>query len=113
MVLKDQVNLIKSLDKFSDEKGNKTFKYLLHNQKKIVDYDGEISEKKIDDLLGYKTQGKILGNGQTYSDFDTGIEFKSWLKDNGFDGYRFKLFKDDEFGFISNNDFKIIERKKI
>lgn len=109
--LKGQVSFIKSLSAFSEKNKNETFKYLLHNQKKLLEYNGVIDESTIDKILGYKTYGNILSAGQVYSDFEKGIEFKKWLIENGFDGYKFQMFKaGEEIGLINADDFIIKDR---
>lgn len=106
MDLKMQVDFIKSLDQFG-------MKGLMHKQDILVKYDGDITKERIEKLLGYKIGNSgILQNGQVYSDFDKGIEFKKWLKENGFDGYKFQIFKaGDDIGLISDDIFSIKDRE--
>ena len=90
---------------------------LTHNEK-LLPYLAEgqkITEKELQKALNVKyslNKSSILNNGQTYADFDKGIQFKKWLQDNGFDGYRFSFYKSgDEIGIIKEKAFNIIDRK--
>lgn len=107
MSLEDQVNFNKSLYNFG-------IKDQIYRQERLLDFTGRIDEKNLDKLLGYKTFGKIVQPGQIYSDGELGVKFKKWLAENGFDGYKFKMFKfGDEYGFISASKFKVKKRIKV
>jgi hypothetical protein len=107
MTLEDQVNFAKSTIKFG-------LKEQMYNEDKLLAYDGKITEANIDKVLGGKTYGNILEPGQIYSDGDKGVLFKEWLIENGFDGYRFKMFvSGDEIGLINAKKFTVKERIKL
>lgn len=107
MSLSDQIEFTKSTLKYG-------IKGQFYGEEKLLNYVGDITEANINKLLGYKTYGNILNNGQFYSDFDTGVLFKKWLEENGFEGYRFKAFSaGDDIALISSKMFKVLERIKI
>jgi len=105
MDLKGQIEFVKSID----EAGIKS---IMHKQDLIVKYTGEVTQEKINKLLGYNPGKSLLPNGQQISDYEMGVTFKKWLIDNGFDGYRFELWKAGaDIGLVDTKAFKIVERK--
>lgn len=53
----------------------------------------------------------VIDHPQTYSDFELGLSFKRYLKQNGYDGYVFKEYQmGAEFGIINKEAFKIIAK---
>lgn len=89
-------------------------KNMMYKQDKLSGVTKDLTSKELDKLLGYRVGTNILPNGQSFSDFDNGVLFKKWLKDNGFDGYKFKMYKyGDEIGLISKDDFEIKDRKHL
>lgn len=106
MLLKEQMEFHRSL-----------FDYGINNmqykQDLICQYKGDFTQKSIDKFFGYSTNGKILNSGQMYSDGDTGVLFKQWLRDNGFDGYAFTMFKDKEYALLNKDMFSVVERKNL
>lgn len=89
---------------------------MMANQSRLpILKSGEIiTEKQLDKILGYRTFGNILNNGQAYSDGDFGVLFKGWLIENGYDGYTFQTYQyGDEVAIVSAKKFKLVSRESI
>lgn len=106
MSLSDQVRFHRSLYDYGIKDMNYRQEFL-----PILGPDDVITPKELSKIFGFDVDD-ILNNGQAYSDRETGVLFKKWLQDNGFQGYRFQLFKlGDEVGVIDKYYFKIKDRE--
>lgn len=104
MDIKNQVLFMKDMDKLG-------LSDLMYKQELLKNYKGKFTEEALSKYLGYNTRGGILPNGQILSDGDKGVLFKKWLINNGFDGYRFKLFEAGaDIGLVNSNTFSLVSR---
>ena len=107
MKLKDEFEFSKSLYEYG-------IKGLMYKEETLSNYTGDYSKKSIEKYLGYKIGNSILNNGQIYSDGSLGVKFMEWLKENGFDGYKFQQYKSgDEIGLINASLFEVLKRNII
>jgi len=107
MKLKDEFEFSKSLYEYG-------IKGLMYKEETLSNYTGNYSKKSIEKYLGYNIGNSILNNGQIYSDGSLGVKFMEWLKENGFDGYKFQQYKSgDEIGLINASLFEILKRNII
>lgn len=107
MKLKDEFEFSKSLYDYG-------IKGLMYKEETLSNYTGDYSKKSVEKYLGYKIGNSILNNGQIYSDGSLGVKFMEWLKENGFDGYKFQQYKSgDEIGLINASLFEVLKRNII
>lgn len=107
MKLKDEFEFSKSLYEYG-------IKGLMYKEETLSNYTGDYSKKSIEKYLGYNIGNSILNNGQIYSDGSLGVKFMEWLKENGFDGYKFQQYKSgDEIGLINVSLFEVLKRNII
>lgn len=107
MKLKDEFEFSKSLYDYG-------IKGLMYKEETLSNYTGDYSKKSVEKYLGYNIGNSILNNGQIYSDGSLGVKFMEWLKENGFDGYKFQQYKSgDEIGLINASLFEVLKRNII
>ncbi|MFV0501711.1 MAG: hypothetical protein ACK5MH_09005 [Bacteroidales bacterium] len=107
MKLKDEFEFSKSLYDYG-------IKGLMYKEETLSNYTGDYSKKSVEKYLGYNIGNSILNNGQIYSDGSLGVKFMEWLKENGFNGYKFQQYKSgDEIGLIDASLFEVLKRNII
>ena len=107
MKLKDEFEFSKSLYDYG-------IKGMMYKEETLSNYTGDYSKKSVEKYLGYNIGNSILNNGQIYSDGSLGVKFMEWLKENGFDGYKFQQYKSgDEIGLINASLFEVLKRNII